>query len=171
MTQVVTIILTAAGLTAGLTWLFWRLALPAPYLSFSPDWWEHFSAERYLPLAHLLREEDFAFLRTQPGYHPELGRQLRRRRIGICRAYLSEIRQDFLRLQGVGQALLAAGQAEPELQELLFRQRIRFTQSWWSVRVQLEMQRFGLGRVDFAGLIGTLDASASQLRPALSPAL
>lgn len=170
MNPVVVISLIAVGMTAGLAWLFWRLALPARFLSFSPDWWEHFSPERYLPLCHLLSEEDFVFLREQPGYTPALERRLRQRRMAICRTYLTEIRKDFLRLQGVGQALLAAGQAEPALQEVLFRQKIRFTGAWWSVRLQLEMQRFGLGRVDFTGLIGTLDVSASQLRPAFLPA-
>lgn len=166
----ITIILIAAALTAGLAWLFWRLALPAENLSFSPDWWQHFSTERYLPLCHLLDEADFLFLRDQQGYSPVLERQLRRRRMAICRSYLTEIRQDFVRLQGLGQALLVAGQAQPELQEVLFRQRVRFTRSWWTARLQLELYRFGMVQANFSTLIGTLDFSASQIRPALSPA-
>lgn len=170
MTPAVVIIVIAASLTAGLAWLFWRLASPSPALSFSPDWWEHFSAERYVPLCQLLSEEDFLFLRSQPGYRPEMERRLRQRRAAICRSYLAEIRQDFLRLQGVGLALLASGQAEPELQEKLFRQRVRFTRAWYSARLQVELHRFGPARVDFTGLIGALDASANQLRPAFSQA-
>lgn len=170
MMSIVVILLMAAALSAGLAWLFWRIASPSRLTAFPSDWWEHFSAERYLPLCHLLREEDYLFLRKQPGYSEALERQLRRRRMAICRSYLAEIRLDFLRLQGVGQALLAARQAGPAMQEALFRQRVRFTQAWWSARVRLELQRFGLARADFRGLIGALDVSASELRPALSPA-
>ena len=151
-------------------WLFWRLSSPALQLSFSPDWWEHFSAERYQPLRHILQDEDFAFLRSQPGYSRALELELRRRRVAACRAYLKEIREDFLRLQALGQALMAAGQADASLQEQLFHQRVRFTRAWWAVRFQLGLYNLGLSRADFSGLIGALDVSASQLRPILSPA-
>lgn len=170
MTLALTIILGAIALLCGLVWLFWRLALPAEDLSFSPGWWEDFSAERYLPLCRLLDEADFIFLREQEGYTPALERQLRRRRMAICRSYLKELRQDFLKLQGLGQALLIAGQAKPELQEVLFRQRLRFTRAWWAARLQLELYRFGMVRANFSTLIGTLDVSASQIRPVLSQA-
>lgn len=170
MTPFVVTVLCAAGLAAALAYLFWRLASPAPQLSFTPDWWEHFSTERYRPLRHLLAEDDFAFLRRQAGFVPAMERELRRRRMQICRTYLREIREDFLRLQGLGQALVAAGQAEPSLQNSLFEQRVRFTRSWWTVRVRLEMYRFGLAGADFSGLIGTMKTAADQLQPALMPA-
>lgn len=104
------------------------------------------------------------------GFEPSMERELRLRRVRICQSFLREMREDFLRLQGVGQALLAAGQTESGFQDELFRQRVRFSQAWWSVRLQLIGYRFGLGHVDATGLIQSLSSSAARLEPVLTPA-
>lgn len=170
MTAVAVTVVMVAAVAAGLGYVFWRLTSPDPNPSFSSDWWEHFSTERYRPLQHLLAEEDFDFLRKQAGFTTGLEKELRRRRVEICRCYLKEIRVDFLRLQGLGQALVAAGQADATLQNRLFEQRVRFTQSWWSIRIRLELSRLGLTGADFSGVLGTLQLAAAQVRPALMPA-
>ena len=62
-------------------------------------WLELFSLDVYAPLDHLLCDErDFAFLAAQPGYRPEIARQLRREHRAIAREYLHSLTADFRRL-------------------------------------------------------------------------
>src|SRR5271165_3149659 len=62
-------------------------------------WLEVFSLDVYAPLDRLLQDErDFIFLATQPGYHPEIARELRRERRAIAREYLHSLTSDFRRL-------------------------------------------------------------------------
>ena len=170
MSPALIVAVCSAILIAGLILLYSRIAFSAAQPSFSPEWWEHFSPSRYAPLGTLLREDDFTFLRSMRGFEPSMERELRLRRVRICQSFLREMREDFLRLQGVGQALLAAGQTESGFQDELFRQRVRFSQAWWSVRLQLIGYRFGLGHVDATGLIQSLSSSAARLEPVLTPA-
>jgi hypothetical protein len=170
MPQLAITVLVSVSLLAGLVWLFRRLAASMESNSFEPEWWEHFSVDRYLPLSSLLAEEDFIFLRGLPGYQPAAEREFRARRVKICKVYLNEMRADFGRLQAAGQAMLAAGRAGVEFQNELFRQKVRFTKAWWSVRLQLAGYEIGLNRVDTTGLVEMLDVSATQFRPLMNPA-
>ncbi len=150
--------------------LYHRLALSSRRPAFSAEWWSEFSPERYRPLQRLLSQDDFEFVRTLPGYQPGMDRSFRKRRIAVCRAYLSEMRLDFLRLQAVGQALIIAGKATPGLQDELFRQKVIFTRAWWRVRLQVAAYSIGVGSVDTSGLLEALDRTAVTFRPVLTPA-
>ena len=59
---------------------------------------------RLRPMARLLNEDDFRFLAAQPGYHPEIGRKLRLRRISRHwqRIKLSKMPDKGLRLRARG---------------------------------------------------------------------
>ncbi len=157
-------------LVAGLVWLYLGIAASSSRLSFSAEWWEHFSPERYLPLQRLLASDDLDYLRSMPGYSREIERVFRRGRLKICGQYLAEIEVDFQRLMGVGQALVTAGRADARLADELFRQRMRFVGALWRVRLELVAYRFGLGRVNVSGLIEALDQTAMTFQPMLNAA-
>lgn len=160
----------AIVLIASFSWLYYRLAVATGRPRFSAEWWNHFSVERYRPLERLLDERDFAYLRTIPGYDAGVERRLRSERLRVCRLYLRDMKDDFGRLQAVGQALIVAGRADAGFQEDLFQQKVAFTRAWWLVRIELAGARLGIARVDARRLVATMDATAVKFQPVLTPA-
>lgn len=152
---------------AGVLWKLSRAVRPA---GIDAGWWDHFSAEKYAPLAHLLDASEFAFLKEQCGGNRGLLRHFRAQRARIARGFLFEMRSDFERLQALGQALVVAGRCEAGFQEELFRQRVRFTRSWWRVRVQVWLWQIGIGCVDAERLLESMRASAAAVHSAFAPA-
>lgn len=131
----------------------------------SERWWQEFSPDRYAPLTRLLAKEDFEFVQTLAGYRPGLEKRLRERRITVFSSFLLEMRQDFDRLHSVGQALLISGHHTPGLQDQLFRLRVEFLRSWWVVRAELTLYRFGICEVDPARLVQTFQGTAKLFVP------
>lgn len=170
MSALYTVSLLAIALLAGVYFLVRRLSAGVPVREADPEWWEHFSAERYAPLSYLLSSEEFAYLRSLPGYQPAVERQMRSSRARICRLFLQEMKDDFMRLQAVGQALTVAGKCTPEFREQLLRQRVQFSRAWWSVRVQLACWQIGIGSVDVSSLLDAMRASAAKVEFAFVPA-
>jgi hypothetical protein len=91
-------------------------------------WLEGFSLDAYAPLDRLLNDEsDFAFLASQPGYQPELGKELRRERRAIAREYLRYLTGDFRRLQQIAKLMVVyAREDSSPLAISLWRMDIRF---------------------------------------------
>ncbi len=170
MSPVTFVVIISAGLAVVLTWLFRKLFRSTEGPAFSAEWWENFSAERYIPIANLLSEEDFTYMRHLPGYEAGAERAFRDRRVKICRAYLTDMREDFGRLQALGQALIVAGKADASFQDKLFEQKVRFTRAWWMVRIELEAYRFGVGQVHAGRLVELLDGTVAQIQPVMQPA-
>ncbi|MBI4890607.1 MAG: hypothetical protein HY821_08270 [Acidobacteria bacterium] len=108
-------------------------------------------------------------MRNLPGYDAVTERAFRNRRVKICRAYMMDMREDFDRLQALGQALILAGKTDAGFQDKLFGQRLRFTRAWWMVRLELEAYRFGLGQVNTGRLVELLDGTAAQIQPVMQP--
>jgi hypothetical protein len=123
---------------------------------------------RYLPMLRLLQQEEFDFVRRNSAEGAALARQLRRQRIGLFRAYLSSLQQDFSTLQMAGRLLVASGRAQAGLAEALWRQHVRFTRSLWVIRVQLVLFTLGLSRVDVRALIGSLETTRGALTRSVS---
>lgn len=165
MSPVAMTVVCSAAFILVLGWIYRRIAVASKGNSVSEQWWQEFSPERYAALGRLLSKDDFAFLRSLPGFVPGMDRRLRARRIAIFSAYLLEMRRDFAQLHSVGQALLISGQFSPGLQNDLFRLRLQFQRSWWLVRAELLLYRFGIGEVETAGLVEAFQGTAQLFMP------
>lgn len=112
---------------------------------------------RYRPMVRLLSDDDIAFLRTQVGYTPALGRKLMRERRRLMRAYLRALSADF---QGIYAAandlLLSAPTDQPELAAELTRQRILFAKNLALAHLNLFLNYFGVGEVKVGALVDSL---------------
>ena len=122
------------------------------------DWIEELSVERYHPMLRLLNEDELAFLRSQPGFTPQLASQYRHQRCQIFRGYLGCLGGDFHRLVMAVQVLmLQAGADRSDLASLLVRNWLAFAGAMGLARVRLVLYRFGIGRVNAAGLLSQFD--------------
>lgn len=123
-----------------------------------------FDVEHYRPMERLLAEEDFVFLKSQPGYHAEIGKRWKRERRRIFRLYLVELKRDFRRLHARARRLAAdAGAGSDDLVWILMRQRVTFLCAIARLEARLALAGTGLGAVDAAPLIGMLDAMRADL--------
>ncbi|MGC4049059.1 MAG: hypothetical protein QM757_06040 [Paludibaculum sp.] len=165
MSPVAMTVICSAAFILVLGWIYRQMSVASKGNFVSEQWWEEFTPERYAALGRLLSKEDLAYVRSLPGFRPGMDRRLRARRIAIFSAYLAEMRRDFERLHSIGQALLISGQFSPGLQNDLFRQRVQFHRSWWMVRAELTLYRFGIGEVETAGLVEAFRGTAQLFVP------
>jgi hypothetical protein len=151
-------------------WLYIRLTASRTLFDELPSDWREIRPSRYAPLGRLLAPEDFAYLRTLPGYEPRLEKELMRRRLDAFRLYLAELVRDFDTMQRVGQLMAATGQASPMLREQLLLARIAFTRALWQVRFEMLMFRLGGRPVAADRLLSALKdtCGALQLNPGIS---
>lgn len=125
-----------------------------------------FSLDRFEPMVRLLSEEDFLFLKAQPGFKPEIGKKFLRERRRIFRLYLRELAAEFHRLHAYARSIVATLPTENSaLVGMLMRQQVRF---WYEISaLELRVSLGSLGAsVDARGLvqaIGQMQAEISQL--------
>ena len=130
-----------------------------------PDWLESYSISTYRPLNRLLNEADIEFLRSQPGYEPEMERKLRGARRRVFRMYLKNMARDFDRLHfALRLMILHAPQDKPELARTLIRQKIRFKIGLIETRLRLELYVLGVGGVDVRGLVSALETMRTEVQ-------
>jgi hypothetical protein len=101
---------------------------------------ESFSAEKYRVLESIFSsEEDIAWLESEPGYTPAIGRNLRAARRKLGREWIRELRAEFNRLYRQGQLMvLSSGIERPDLVQALWRSRWTF----YEVLARLEIRLF-----------------------------
>jgi hypothetical protein len=149
-------------LSATITWIWWQRREKR-----ATDDGGHsgaFSIHRYQPMEHLLSEDDFAFLSSQPGYTPEIGARWKRDRRHIFRLYLGEMRRDFLRLHAEARVMAANADAESaDLVGTLMRQQIAFWRGMAGLELRLALRRIGIGKVDVRPLLESLEAMRADL--------
>lgn len=120
--------------------------IPAPA---DPDWVALFTIDRYRPMERLLREQDYEFLNSQPGYHPSIARQLRRQRRSILRIYLRSLSVDFDRLYRAGFEMALMSQTDrQDLLTSLARCKFAFRVAMAKIHVHLLLTELGLGAVN-----------------------
>jgi hypothetical protein len=130
----------------------------------TPEWVETFSVERYLPMAGLLSNEDFAFLAAQPGFDPSIYKKLRRERLAIFDQYLSRLILDFHKLHTTARFLVARSEQDrSDVALRLVRLRFNFALAVIRVQVQYQLCRLGVGTVDAQALILRLRQMSDQL--------
>jgi hypothetical protein len=129
---------------------------------------------RYKPLLRLLSEDDFAFLRSQPGFRPGIAKRLRSRRVAAFRGYLVHLEAEFLVLHLALRLMnLYAPQDRPDLARELIKQRLVFSFRMAEVRFRLAFLGLGMRPVSVQSLVESVEqmrAVLTQVSPQLAAA-
>lgn len=160
----IVILLSVAAFTVGIALLVARMA---QYGQAGEHPAEEFDAARYEPMARLLDPQEAAFLAGQPGIDAGAVAAFRRERRRVFRAYLRELGADFSSLHAQARQLVAASpEKHSELVGMLLRQQVRFWLALAGVEVQLLLDAAGLGAVNPAGLLATVDGLSAAVHRA-----
>jgi hypothetical protein len=159
------VFLALATLIAAFAFLFRALASRPGQTTCSLEWLDSFSLENYAPMQRLLDSGDVAFLSSQPGYRPEIGRRLMAGRRKIFRGYLRLLILDFNQLVGLGKLMVVyAAEDRAELARALWRQQISFYFAIFAVQCKLALHPLGWSAVDVHKLVQTLETMRSQIQ-------
>ena len=116
-----------------------------------------FSIDRYEPMTRLMDEGDLLFLKSQPGFRPELARKFTNERRRIFRLYLQELARDFHRLHAQARAMAASLPADhAPLIGMLIRQQVRFWYEMTAIEMRLSLNWVGTSSFNARGLIDAL---------------
>lgn len=165
---VVTILIVSFG------GLFWRLASRFDAQDCTAEWLDSFSVDSYAPMERLLAKADLAFLASQPGYRPEIGKRLMSERREIFRTYLRLLVRDFNQLIGIGKLMVVySHQDQQEFDRSLRRQQVRFYTRVCTLQVQLALYPLGWTTVDARGVLAAMGALRENVQQLASsgPAL
>ena len=130
-------------------------------------------AAYYQPMLRLLDSRELASARSLGGVAQSDFGRFRARRIASFRAYLSDMRLDFQRIDfKMRYLLLSASAQEADLVQKLNSLKLKFQLQLWRVEFQLLAFRLGYGSIEIAPLIEMLEQFESGLthRPAMSAA-
>jgi pentose-5-phosphate-3-epimerase len=142
-----------------------RVASPKATHPITPRWIDELSLERYRPMLRLLDSEDIEFLRSQPGFRPQMATRLRHQRCRIFRQYLKELNGDFACIcMALKMVMLQAEVDRPELAAQLLRSQAVFAGRMLWIHAQVAMYQAGIGKVDIAGLLNVFDGMRLELR-------
>jgi hypothetical protein len=155
--------------------LFWRLASRFDAQQCTADWLDSFSLEGYAPMERLMDRSDVAFLTSQPGYRPEIGKRLMSERRKIFRAYLRLLVRDFNQFIRIGKLMVVySNRDQQEFALILRRQQLKFYGRVCALQLQLALYPLGWTSVDAHGLLAALGAmrmNVQQLTSSTGPAL
>ncbi|HTR36049.1 MAG TPA: hypothetical protein VMH80_09120 [Bryobacteraceae bacterium] len=158
------VLVAAVVLAVGFAVIFLALASRRGAEAPTTQWLDEFSVESYAPMERLLSQADIAFLASQAGYRPEIGRRLMRERRRIFKSYLTNLAQDFNQLIALGKLMLVYSHEDrPEFARNLLHQQVRFYCTLCALRLQLALHPVGLGRVDVRSLVASVEAMHIQI--------
>jgi hypothetical protein len=150
-----------------------KIGFAGSNLPVTAEWIDELSIERYRPMARLLDGDDMEFLRSQPGFTPDVLNKLRSQRCQIFRGYLRCLQSDFGRVcSAIKLVMLQSRHDRPDLAAALVRHQLMFATGMVMVNCRLALYRWGLGGVDVAGLVKSFDRMRLELRtliPAAAP--
>ncbi|HJZ98027.1 MAG TPA: hypothetical protein VKE70_16065 [Candidatus Solibacter sp.] len=168
-------VLILAGLVAALVILTRSLGSAGQSLPVTAEWIDELSVERYRPMLRLLDSRDLEFLRTQPGYSPQMEAKLRAQRCQIFRGYLRCLNMDFRRVcMALKLVMVQSRQDRPDLASILMHHQIMFTSGMIAIQARLFLYRWGICTVDVSSLVQIFDVMRLELRnmmPAAVPAV
>lgn len=125
--------------------------------TFDKQWFEDFSAFRYLPMRRLLNGADQAFVQRQQQNGGGTLREFRAERRMLFRLYLKDLQSDFARLSfGAKRAILAATEDQSDQVSSLIRLEWNFRKAVWMAHGQIFMHACGFSPADASGLIDAL---------------
>lgn len=164
--------LVAAAGVAGFALLF-LLARRLAVSTHEPLDWNRiqaFSPRFYEPMARLLREDDYAFLRSQRGFQSEVADRLRRQRSEIFRGYVNRLDADFRELHRLARIMVLNHEKDsPELVTALVRQSATFRYALLRIRLRLLLHSAGIAPAalrpaDISPLLDTARWVQDQIR-------
>jgi hypothetical protein len=122
------------------------------------EWFEAFDFGRYQALVKLFAPQDFDFLRSQPGYTPELSARLKSDRLKIAESYLNALQTDVRLLLNFANRASGAGGVEADnFSAFLLKQEFRFTATMARLRCELALMKIGVNRqIQFEQLLDTV---------------
>ncbi len=152
----------AVVLLSAMVWAYRQRRQAMRLLAAEPA--DPFSTDAYRQAEMLLSEDDFEFLKKQPGYAPEIGAHWKRERRRIFRMYLRELTTDFYRLHQMAREMVAnAGAESAPLVGTLIRQQIAFSVALGILEGRLALHAMGIGRVDVRSLVDLVEAARGDL--------
>ncbi|MBZ5620390.1 MAG: hypothetical protein LAQ69_16945 [Acidobacteriia bacterium] len=158
-------VLACLALALALPLLIRKVAVSGGSLPVTAEWIDELSIEFYQPMIRLLDGEDLKFLRSQPGFTPEMAAKLRIQRCRIFRGYLRCLNADFGRICAAMKVLMVQSRDDrPDLAAALVRQQARFMSGMLMVQFRLFLYRWGVGAVDVSALVTVFDLMRLELR-------
>jgi hypothetical protein len=126
-----------------------------------------FSLDRYEPMTRLMNEGDLLFLKSQPGFRPELGKKFSQERRRIFRLYLKELARDFHRMHARARVMAASLPADHSpLVGMLIRQQARFWYEITAIELRLSLNWMGSTSLNARGLIDALATMHTEINRA-----
>jgi len=145
--------------------LFWWLASRFDARQCTAEWLDNFSLKSYAPMERLLEKGDLAFLASQPGYRPAIGKRLMAGRRQIFRSYLRLLVRDFNQLIGIGKLMVVySNQDRQEFARSLGRQQVKFYARVCALQLQLALYPLGWTSVDARSLLAAMGAMRTQVQ-------
>ncbi len=149
-----------------------KLLKTRPAEEITPEWLENFSVASYYPMDRLLCDEDFKFLRRQPGFDLSLYKKLRRERLRIFKQYLNRSILDFNRLHTALRVMLASSdQDRSDVLGRLIVIRVQFFGSAVRADFNYRLCLLGFQSLSVHSLIAHLEEMSSEFGSALTPRL
>jgi hypothetical protein len=159
------IVLAVVILTALSIALFRRLASRLDAEACTAEWLDNFSTGDYAPMQRLLDDKDFEFLASQPGYRPEIAKQLRSERRQVLGGYLQLLTRDFNQLHAMAKLMLVYSQEDrPDFGKALLWQQITFYYAVTAVRCRLTLMPLGWSAPEVGKLIQPIESMRVQLQ-------
>jgi hypothetical protein len=164
MTLLVAVVAFFAAALGVTLFLVFRLASARPSLPVNLEWLEELSTDRYRPMMRLLDSDDLEFLKSTPGFQPEMVSQMRKERCQIFRSYLKCLESDFQRVCcAVKILMMQADQDRPDLASLLLRSQMAFGWGVLAIQFRATLYSYGVGTVDVKALLKQFDAMRLEL--------
>jgi hypothetical protein len=135
------------------------------------DWVQQLSPARYKPLERLLDVGEYSRLKSHPAITRKMLRSFRNHRISIFRGYLNSLSVDYSRVcQTVKLLMVHSAQDRPDLASLLVKHRVTFTLRFMTAECRLTLHALGIGDVDVAGMVASLDSMRMELHSLMAAA-
>jgi hypothetical protein len=162
---IVASIFTALALVSALVFLICKVGSGGKGLPVTSEWIDALSLDRYRPMLRMLDGDDIEFLRSQPGFTPNMATKLRTQRTQIFRGYLRSLETDFSRVcSAIKLVMLQSNHDRPELAETLIRQQVTFACAMLTVRGRLFLYSWGICGVEVSQLVKIFDGVRLELR-------
>lgn len=157
-------LLIALAVVGWMAYLIRKVGSCGSGLPVTAEWIDDLSLDRYRPMLRMLDGTDIAFLKSQPGFTPNMAKKLRAQRTQIFRGYLRSLETDFGRVcAALKLVMMQSNHDRPDLAEALIRQQLTFACAMVSVRGNLVLYSLGICGVEVSKLVKIFDGLRLEL--------